>query len=67
MNHLHNNFYTMPKYATAIMTTEQLRETLLATGGDIIACGETYDIKNEHLGAGVYKMFLKKRYFRERT
>jgi len=62
MNHLNNNFYTMPGLASKVMTTEQLRETLLATGGDILACGEIWDIKNEHLGAGVYKVFLKKRY-----
>jgi len=52
----------MPGLASKVMTTEQLRETLLATGGDILACGEIWDIKNEHLGAGVYKVFLKKRY-----
>lgn len=62
MSHLTDNFYTMPKYASKVMTKKELRETLLATSGWIFACGEAYDVKNEHLGAGVYKVFLEKRY-----
>jgi len=64
MTRLPTNFYTMPRHATATVTREQLREILLATGGDIIACGELYDIKNKHLGAGVYKIFLKRREYK---
>ena len=56
------NFYTMPGYASMAMDNKDLRELLLETSGWIIACGTIYDIKNESLGAGVYKVFLKGRY-----
>ena len=61
MNHLNNNFYTMPHLARATMTRKQLKETLLATEGWIMACGRLWDIKNKHLGAGVYSVYLKQR------
>lgn len=63
MNHLSTNFYTMPRYANTTMTRKQLKETLLATDGWIIACGYLYDIQSKHIGAGVYKVFLKKKEF----
>jgi len=45
-----------------VMDRKNLKELLLSTSGWIIACGETYDIKSESLGAGVYRVFLKRRY-----
>lgn len=60
MNHLTDNFYAQPNIAATTMTTKQLRETLLATDGTILACGYLYDIKHKALGAGVHRVFLKK-------
>lgn len=62
-NHLTNNFYSMPNYAIMSMTKKELKETLLVTDGWIMSCGYCYDIKSKHLGAGIYKVFLKKKNF----
>jgi len=56
------NFYTMPQYASMTMDRKDLKELLLSTSGWVTACGEIYDIKNKSLGAGVYKVFLKRRH-----
>jgi len=61
MKVLPTNFYTMPRWASTTMDKKDLKELLLSTSGCIIACGELYDIKNKHLGAGVYKVFLKRK------
>lgn len=60
-NHLNDNFYKIPQFSSKVMTKEQLRETLLTTSGWITANGEIWDIKNDHLGADIYKVYLKKR------
>lgn len=54
-------FYTMPRTASATMTTRNLRSILLETEGSIIAKGVMWDICNKHLGAGVYRVTLKER------
>lgn len=59
-NYLTDNFYAMPLYANTTMTSKELKETLLYTEGNIMACGELWDIKSKSLGAGVYKIWLKK-------
>lgn len=48
--------------AKATMTRNQLKETLLATDGWVMACGRIWDIRSKHLGAGVYSVYLKLRY-----
>lgn len=60
-NHLSVNHYTMPNRITQTMTRKELKETLLATDGWVMACGELWDIKSKHLGAGVYAVTLTKR------
>ena len=60
MNHLRDIFYTMPEFANTTMTKKELKETLLATNGWILACGYCWDIKSKHIGVGVYKVFLAK-------
>lgn len=60
-NHLPDAAYTMPESWSGTMTTKQLRETLLATGGDILACGWSRDIKSKRLGPGVYRVWLSAR------
>jgi len=62
MKVLPTNFYTMPRWSSMTMDRKDLKELLLSTGGYIIACGEMYNIKNEHLGAEVYKVFLKSKW-----
>ncbi len=59
MKSLPMNFYTMPKLASMTIDSKDLKELLLNTGSDIIACGSLYDIVTKHLGAGVYKATLK--------
>jgi len=55
-NHLGDIFYTQPVYAVATM--REYRETLLATDGQIIACGYLWRIRGQSLGAGVYRVTL---------
>ncbi len=59
MNHLSINAYSIPHIWNSTMTRKQLKETLLATDGEIFACGSKYYIKSKNLGAGVYKVWLK--------
>lgn len=63
MNHLGNQFYTMPEVASMTMTRKQLKETLLDTDGYTMACGHLWDIKSKHLGAGVYRVSLSQRVY----
>lgn len=53
------NFYTMPSLASTTMETKDLKELLLGTDGWIMANGRIWNIKDEHLGAGVYKVTLE--------
>lgn len=40
------------------MERAELREVLLQTGGNMLACGRLYDIVSKPLGAGVYRVSL---------
>lgn len=64
VNHLPNAAYQMPATWYGTMTTKQLRETLLATDGRVLACGELCDVVGKSLGAGVYRVTLRKAVFR---
>jgi len=59
-NHLGDNFYTMPRFAYTTMTKRQVQETLLYTEGRVMACGEMWDVVSRHLGAGMYRVSLRK-------
>ena len=59
--HLPGIFYAMPGDANTTMTRKQVSETLLATGGWVMSCGASYDIKAKHLAAGVYLVKLEAR------
>lgn len=48
-----------PKYGHTTMLIDDLRQVLLETGGNVMACGYLWDIKSKHLGAGVYKVSLE--------
>ena len=60
MKTLPKNFYTMPELAHITVDKKDLKELLLNTGGNILAYGILYDIVTKHLGAGVYKVSLKR-------
>jgi hypothetical protein len=45
---------------TTTETRGVVREILLETGGNMMACGSLYDIDAKLLGAGVYKLSLKR-------
>lgn len=60
MKTLPGNFYSIPSLATMTMKGRDLQELLLATDGNIFACGHLWNIKNKPLGAGVYKVYLEK-------
>lgn len=60
MKTLPGQFYTMPRFANMVMEKEDLKELLLATGGSIIASGILHEIVSKHIGAGVYKVTLKR-------
>jgi len=58
---LPNVFYNMPHIASTTMDRKDLKELLLATDGWVLACGSIYDIATKSLGAGVYRVTLKRR------
>jgi len=58
VNHLSNSFYTTPSYASQIMTYVESRETLAATQGFILSCGEKWEVTVRHKGAGMYLVTL---------
>lgn len=58
MNHLSVNMYVSPGNCRQTMTRAQLKETLLATDGRILAAGNLWTIKSKHLGVGVYEVRL---------
>jgi hypothetical protein len=53
--------YAFPDYASEVMSRRELQETIAATGGWIMACGEMYDIQSKS-HAGAYVITLKRRY-----
>lgn len=60
MKTLPMNFYTMPELARTTMDTADLKELMLSTGGEILACGVLWNICTRNLGAEVYKVYLKR-------
>ncbi len=53
------NFLASMPGGNTTMTRKDLREMLLETGGNMLACGQLYDIVAKDIGAGVYKVSLK--------
>lgn len=58
-----NFLAAMPKYGNATVETPVLREIMLSTGGWMLACGDTYNIKTESLGGGVSRLTLERRIY----
>ena len=42
-----------------MMTQAELRDTLLATDGQILVRGTLWDVAAKHLGAGAYRVTLR--------
>lgn len=57
MNRILNN---LCQGATTTCDRKTLKELLLLTGGWTMAQGHGCNIRNKHLGAGVYKVWLEK-------
>jgi hypothetical protein len=57
-NWLPDSFYRRPETTWMTMTAKELRETLLATDGQILANGQLWSIKSKSLGVGVYRVSL---------
>ena len=58
-SYLPRSFYTGPGQGSVTMTRAELRETLLATDGQILARGNVWDVVAKHLGAGIYRVTLR--------
>lgn len=59
-SHLRDVFYRAPETARMVMTTQELRATLLRTEGFIMAVGYLWDIKSKRIGPGVYAVTVEK-------
>ncbi len=46
---------------TTTMEKKELKQFLRSNGGAAMACGYLCDVKTEHLGAGVYRVWLEKK------
>ena len=51
----------MPQYGSSTVNRAQLRHILTTTGGFVLACGWSWDVKSKHIGAGIYRISLEAR------
>ncbi len=63
-NWLKDSFYTTPKFAHQVMSLKQWKETLRATEGNILSCGETWKLKQEYLGGGMRDVTVELKYWK---
>lgn len=56
---LPQNFWAIPRSASTMMTTRQVKQVLLHYDGRISAHGELWDIITKKIGPGVYRVSLK--------
>jgi hypothetical protein len=59
LNHLTDMFYSQPHTARMLMTTRQVKETLLWTQNFIMACGRNWQLKVKNVGAGMKEVKLQ--------
>lgn len=57
------NFLAGTPGGNSTVNKKTLHHVLLSNGGTLLARGELHDIESKHLGAGVYRVTLKKRVF----
>lgn len=55
-----NFLASLPDVGNTVMEKDELKEMLLQTGGTLMARGCLYNIVSKHLGAGVYRVSLKR-------
>jgi len=62
MKYLPDIFYTttLPNRSVT-MNRKDLKELMFETNGETIIRGRIHDIKSKHLGAGIYRVYVKKR------
>lgn len=56
------HFYMRPHTASTVMSRKELRAALRVTEGWIIAHGQGWNLKPEHMSAGMYHVTLEPRY-----
>ena len=61
MSNVLNHLASMPGLAHTTVERKELKQILLDTDGQLMACGRLWDIESRHLGAGVYRIKLKER------
>jgi hypothetical protein len=58
--HRNLNFLcSAPEHRHTTMSNEDLKQILLDTGGQAMACGRLWNIKSQYLAAGVYRVSLE--------
>lgn len=60
-NHLPDATYAFAPVNKPVLTQTQAQETLIATGGWILAKGEMYDLRAEDIGADACRIVLELR------
>jgi hypothetical protein len=61
-NHIPAFFWQIPETATITMQKKELRETILATDGTIIAKGDIWEIHYKSIGLGLYKVWITNKF-----
>lgn len=56
--HRQLNFLASMPCGSTTMERRDVKELLMETGGNMLACGRLYDIVAKDIGAGVYKVTL---------
>lgn len=54
-----DHLFRNPGLAEKVVTEEELQEFLLNSQGRVFLQGSFWDIKNEKIGPGIYRVYLK--------
>lgn len=54
-----NFLASSPRYGHTTAKRSVVASVMLTTGGQLMACGELWNIKAKSLGAGIYKLSLE--------
>lgn len=58
VNHLEDQHYRQPGLYRQVMTSKQVKETLLYTNNFIMACGHSWKLKIKNIGVGMKEITL---------
>lgn len=61
VNRTIDHLVAFPRDAKPTVGRDTLRSLLLYTEGWVMANGLMYDVRSEHLGAGIYRVWLEER------